>query len=96
MYVCMYVCVHVCIFTSYIYSELSARTVHYFPIIQARDGGNLTTQCNPLIEVYRLYDTVTIVLTGSVDDFNAEVFAQLLSEILNYEIEVASIIDHVK
>lgn len=75
-------------------SELSSRTIHYFPIIVARDGGNLTARCNLLIEVYRFFDTVSVVLRGNPDDFNVAVFNQLLSDILGYFVEVAAIHDN--
>ena len=76
-------------------SELSSRTIHYFPIIVARDGGNLTAQCNLLIEVYRFYDTVSVTIRGNPDDFNVAVFSQLLSDILGYLVEVAAIHSYV-
>ena len=54
----------------FICSELSSRTIHYFPIIVARDGGTLTTQCNLLIEVYQFFDTVSVTIRGNPNDFN--------------------------
>lgn len=47
--------------------------------------------CSVLIEVYRFYDTVSVVLAGSPSDFNARLFSQLLSDMLGVEVEVAAV-----
>ena len=72
----------------YFYSALSTRTIHYYPIVIARDGGNRTVQCNLFIEVYRFYDTVSVQLLGDSAGFNPHVFVQLLSDLLGYNIQV--------
>lgn len=64
---------------------------NYSLSIIAHDGGNLTAVCSVLIEVYRFYDTVSVVLAGSPSDFNARLFSQLLSDMLGVEVEVAAV-----
>ena len=73
---------------------LSSRTPNYWPIIIARDGGNppLSAECTLIIEVYEFRDTLTIPMTGNIDDFNAEAFARVLGNLLGYKIVVADVI----
>lgn len=75
-------------------SVLPSRTPSYLPIIIARDRGNppLSAECSLTIQVYEFRDTLTIPMTGNVADFNAEVFAEVLSNILGYKITVADVI----
>lgn len=63
-------------------------------MVIAVDGGGLTATCANvvLIEVYRLVDTVTVTLEGNAEDFNIELFMQLLSGVLGYTVEVAQVI----
>ena len=42
--------------------------------------------------MYRFYDTVSVTFSGSIDDFNANLFAQLISDLLGVTVEVAAII----
>ena len=62
-------------------------------MVVATDGGGLTTRCDNiiLIEVYRFIDTATVTLEGDIEDFNSELFMQLLSDILGYTVEVAQV-----
>lgn len=73
---------------------LSSKTSNYLPLIIIKDGGNtsLSAQCSVVVQVYEFQDTVTIPMSGSVDDFNVEFFAELLSIILDYKVVVADVI----
>ena len=57
------------------------------------DGGNLTTRCNLMIELYVFYETVSVTLMETVDNFNSKYFTEIISEILGYAITVVNIID---
>lgn len=73
-------------------SVLPSRTLYYYPIIVATDGGGLTTDCQLLIAVYEFKDTVTITMQGNAASFNSDVFARLLedilSDVLGYDIDI--------
>ena len=75
------------------YRDLSPRESTYDPVVVAVDGGGLVARCDNivLIEVYRFIDTVTITLEGNIEDFNTELFMQLLSDVLGYSIELAQV-----
>ena len=62
------------------------------PIIIATDGGNRVQICQLNIAVYEYQHTVSVMMAGNGNDFNSDVFAQLvediLSKVLGFDVDI--------